>query len=147
MQSALSKVVLQGLQSSGREGSCCSQGRAPRWLSQELCPLHGGPGDSDMLSIKPHGFGVILKGLSVLLGAYSHDYFEPESLKGCLDRGAWQRTSVWAQSRAAISMYLGLFTKVAHIRAGRKATKSGRLRAQSLCGVKKRPAYFFICFL
>lgn len=87
-----------------------------------------------------------MEGLSVLLGVYSHDCFEPESLKGCLDRGAWQRSSVWAQSRAAISVYLGLFTKVARVRAGRKATRSGKLPAQSLCGVKKRPIYFSTFF-
>lgn len=43
-------------------------------------------------------------------------------------------------------MYLGLFTKVARVRAGRKATRSGKLPAQSLCGVKKRPIYFSTFF-
>lgn len=50
---------------------------------------------------KPRWFGVFLKGLSELLGAYNHDSLEPWVLEGCFNRGTWQRTSIWAQCQAA----------------------------------------------
>lgn len=81
--------------------------------------------------------------MSELLGAYNHDFFESKSLKGALQRNL-AKNQCLGTVPSCWNVYLGPFPEVAHVRAGREATRSEGLPTWSPSRDKKQTVYVSI---
>ncbi|KAI1235195.1 hypothetical protein IHE44_0002832 [Lamprotornis superbus] len=115
-----SKVVSKVVSLSGEQGEPCRKSGF-----RLVCSLTGAPAQNSFLLVNQ----AQAKGaqsctdLEELLGAYNHDFFESKSLKSAFQRNL-AKNQCLGTVPSCWNVYLGSFPEVAHVRAGREATRN-----------------------